>query len=256
MTDFNVTAVPSPPEPSHSIVPKLNKEQYQLLLYTEQYYWRRGAIPTYENIKNDGISLDETLFLEAWSNPRFLDGLRGRGIPEHLLSPEGERTAFSGRVLTEQQLTVANVMLDVLDKRGRLKKLTELGVSTAEYNSWLRDPVYRKYCLERSEAILEEAQPVAHLSLVDRVTQGDLTAIKYLNSMTGRYREKASAGVEVNVNNVMANSDMLIRVVEVIQKHVKDPELLEAIGTDLLQIATPTRSQNVIEGGVVNYGIA
>lgn len=269
MTDNYGIEAAAPTVPATETLPKLTSEQYKLLLYTEQNYWRRGSLPSYEDITSDGVLLDEALFYETWSNPRFLDGLRGRGIPEHLLaamsgtspdySPAG-KSAFDGRVLTEQQLTVANVMLDVLDKRSRLKKLTELGVSTAEYNSWLRDPLYRRYCLERSEGILEEAQPIAHLSLVDRVTQGDLSAIKYLNSMTGRYREKTSAGVEVNVNNIQAGSDLLIKVVEVIQRHVKDPDLLSAIGDDILKIANPepiTKPQyNVIEGGTVKYGIA
>jgi hypothetical protein len=243
------------------LVPKLSKEQYDMLLYFEQWYWKRGGLPTHEALKREGIELDESFYLETWSNPRFLDGLRGRGIPEHLL--EVERGTFRGKILTEQQLTVANVMLDVLDKRSRLKKLTELGVSTAEYNSWLRDPVYRAYCLDRAEELLDSNQHVAHLSLIDRVSQGDLGAIKYFNSMTGRYREKVAAGVEVNVTNV-TGSDMLIKVVEIIQTHVKDPATLEAIANDILALTNPTASpvgspvgvgQNIIEGKVANYGI-
>lgn len=244
---------------STELVPKLSKEQYDMLLYFEQWYWKRGGLPTYDALKREGIELDESFFLETWSNPRFLDGLRGRGVPEHLL--EIERGTFRGKILTEQQLTVANVMLDILDKRSRLKKLTELGISTAEYNSWLRDPVYRAYCLDRAEELLDSNQHVAHLSLIERVSQGDLGAIKYFNSMTGRYREKNAAGVEVNVTNV-TGTDMLIRVVEVIQKHVKDPELLAAIGDDILALTTgaqPTTAvgvgQNIIEGKVANYGI-
>lgn len=242
---------------TQSLVPKLSKEQYNLLLFMEQYYWTKGGLPTYELLVRSGIEYPEDLFYETWSNPRFLDGLRGRGIPEHLL--DVERGFFKGRILTEQQLTVANVMLDVLDKRSRLKKLTELGISTSEYNSWLRDPTYRQYCLERAEELLESNQHVAHMSLIDRVSQGDLGAIKYFNSMTGRYRERVSAGVEVNVTNV-TGSDMLIKVVEVIQKHVKDPEILSAIGEDILAITgggiqqNQSPQQNMIEGRV-EYGV-
>jgi hypothetical protein len=258
---------------TQELVPKLTPEQYDLLLFTEQYYWRYGGVPTYAHLTREGIDFPEHVFLEAWANPRFLDGLRGRGIPEHLITPE--RGALRGKVLTEQQFTVANVMLDVLDKRSRLKKLTELGISTAEYNGWLRDPVYRQYCLERAEELLESNQHVAHMSLIDRVAQGDLGAIKYFNSMTGRYREKNDAGVEVNVTNV-SGSDMLIRVVEIIQTHVKDPATLEAIATDILaltgggangngagkvQVATAVgplgsqTGQNIITGKVATYGI-
>jgi len=109
---------------------------------------------------------------------------------------------------------------------------------------------------------------VAHLSLIDRVAQGDLGAIKYFNAMTGRFREKSAAGVEVNVTNV-SGSDMLIRVVEIIQTHVKDAATLQAIADDILALTQTgaggpavgvgpskvTVSQNVIEGTPINYGI-
>jgi hypothetical protein len=215
------------------VVPKLTSDQYALLLYFEQAYWKNGGLPNYEAIIRSGVEVDESDFYEAISNPRFLDGLRGRGIPEHVL--KGDTTTISSRTLSEKQLTVANVMLDLLDKRSRLKKLTELGVTTAEYNGWLRDPVYRNYCLARSEALLEENQHIAHISLIDRVSQGDLGAIKYFNSLTGRYREKSAAAVEVNVQNNYG-SDTVIKIVEIIQTHVKDPEVLQRIANDILAL--------------------
>ena len=216
------------------VVSKLDKEQYQLLLFMEQYYWTHGGLPTYDTLTSEGIELSETFFLETWNHPKFLDGLRGRGIPEHLL--DTKRGTFNGKILSEQQLTVANALFDVLDKRSRLKKLTEFGISTSEYNSWLRDPVYRQYCLDRSEQLLNDAQPIAHVSLIERVSQGDLGAIKYFNSMTGRYREKNTAGVEINVANNTYGEDKLVAIVEIIQKHVKDPAVLSAIGDDILRL--------------------
>jgi len=231
---------------------KLTVEQYQMLLYFEQYYWRRGVLPSYKALVDEGIELDESEYLEAYTNIRFIDGLRGRGIPEHLLTDKPG--SFTGRILTEQQLTVANVMLDILDKRSRLKKLTELGVSTAEYNGWLRDPVYRSYCLARAEELLDSNQHVAHMSLIDRVQQGDLGAIKYFNQMTGRYREKSEAGVQINVANNYGD-DKLIAVVEIIQKHVKDPEVLAAIGADILALRGGTSGSPVEASRIIRAEI-
>lgn len=214
---------------------KLTKEQYDLLLYLEQSFWRTSGLPSYEAIVANGVELSEEVYYQAWINPRFLDALRSRGVPEHLLKTESG--TFRGRILTEKQMQVANVLLDTLDKRSRLKKLTELGVSTSEYNQWLKDPLYRSYCLERAEALLHENQHVAHMSLIERVAQGDLGAIRYFNSMTGRYREKQSAAVEVNVQNNYG-TDTLIKIVEIIQKHVKDPDVLAAIGDEILALNT------------------
>lgn len=247
---------------SNSVAKKLTKEQYELLLFCEQSYWRTGDIPTYSNLVEQGINLAEEVYDEAWINPKFISSLRSRGIPEHVLSSESNSEgAFRGRLLTEQQLIVANVLLDPLDKRSKLKKLTELGVTTAEYNAWLKQPRFRQYCLDRAEGALIEAQPSAHMSLIERVSQGDLGAIKYFNSMTGRYRERTSAGVEVNVQNNYG-SDMLIQIVEVIQRHVKDPEVLAAIGDEILALTNRNqqgipefRDKAVIEGRAVGYGI-
>ena len=230
-------------------VAKLNKEQYEFLVWYEQQYWMHGSLPHYKAIKSLGIAMEEDWYWETWMNPRFADSLRSRGIPEHLITEHTapneslsteisqRKSKFAGRTLSEQQMAVANVMLDTHDKRSKLKKLTELGISTATYNNWLRDPVYRRYCLERAEDLLVSSQHVAHLSLLNRVEQGDLTAIKYYNSMTGRFREKADAAVQVNVqNNTLLGNEILIKVVEVIQKHVTDTALLDAIASDILEL--------------------
>jgi hypothetical protein len=232
---------------------KLTKAQYQLVLYFEQYYWRKGKLPSYNEALADGLNACKPALGEKWwevtcSAPMFRGALVARGVPEHQFNHWGvteglEATALSGLlepnlaayVLSEQQMVVANAMIDVLDRRSRIKKLTENNVSTTEFNSWLKQSAYKKYCLDRTEGLLEENQHVAHLSLIDRVTQGDLGAIKYFNSMTGRFREKASAAVEVNVQNNYG-SDTLIAIVEIIQRHVKDPDVLEAIGAEVLAL--------------------
>lgn len=237
----------------NELVPKLSKTQYELALYLEQAYYRTGSLPSYEAIAGSGIELDQNAYYEAWINPRFLDTLRSRGIPEHLLRTE--TGVFGGRILSEKQMQVANVLLDTLDKRSRLKKLTELGVSTQEYSRWLKDPTYRQYCLERAEALLGENMYVAHMSLLDRVAQGDMVALKYYYAMTGRYREKTSAAVEVNVQNNYG-TDTLISIVEIIQRHVKDPEVLSAIGEEILALHnSPTRAVGGREELTVGRGI-
>lgn len=238
------------------LVPKLTKTQYELALYLEQSYYRSGSLPSYEAIVQSGVELDQNSYYEAWINPRFLDALRGRGIPEHLLRTDVG--VFGGRILSEKQMQVANVLLDTLDKRSRLKKLMELGVSTQEYNRWLKDPTYRQYCLERAESLLGENMYVAHMSLLDRVAQGDMGALKFYYAMTGRYREKSSAAVEVNVQNNYGN-DTLISIVEIIQRHVKDPEVLAAIGEDILALhgngASPARAVGGRENSITGQAI-
>jgi hypothetical protein len=227
---------------------KLTKEQHGLLLYVEQYYWRTSSIPVHSD-----VVCPKQLWDDSWGNALFLDALAARGIPEHLIRDAGGTGVGSFHVLTEQQMAVANVLLDVLDSRSRIKKLTEMGISTGTYNLWLRDPVYRQYCLDRAESLLIENQPVAHMSLINRVAQGDIGAVKYFNAMTGRYREREKAAVEVNVTNQFGN-EKLIAIVEIIQRHVKDPALLEAIAGDILALnASPGGVGVPALSGPLNY---
>lgn len=235
---------------------KLDKNQYQLALLFEQEYWRTGDFPSMESLQNKGIPLTLAFWDLTLSNPNFRLTLQTRGIPDHLLLGLGQQAnqgpaglsktedelgkSLIRNTLSEEQIAVANIMLDVHDKRSRLKKLTELGVSTAIYNSWLRDPLYRDYCLSRAEDLLVSNQAVAHMSLISNVERGDLSSIKYFNAMTGRFREKAQAGVEVNVQNNYLGSDTLVKVVEIIQRHVKDPTTLDAIASDILALTQPS----------------
>jgi hypothetical protein len=250
---------------------KLTKEQMQFVTYIEQYFWRKGKIPSIQEIEQDGITLHEVeWFQNTYANELWWKALLARGaVTEEMVEEyqdtyeitlnddanvEGCRAPrFGNHVLTPQQQMVANNMIDVLDRRSRIKKLTEAGVSTSEFNSWLKLPAYQKYCLDRTENLLYENQHIAHLSLIDRVTQGDMGAIKYFNSMTGRFREKSAAGVEINVQNNYG-TDTLSAIVEIIQLHVKDPEVLQAIATDIL--ALNQNQPKAIEGSVVRgYGI-
>lgn len=217
----------------HKQPEKLTRVEFNFVLLCHQYFIRKGVFPTYEGFyaeyPNSGLSRHD--YLEYLSNNVVLSALSARGC-----SPETEETSSLDRyLLSEEQVAVANVMLDTLDKRSRIKKLTELGISTATYNKWLRDPNYRKYVLDRSEALLLENQHVSHMSLIERVSQGDLGAIKYFNSLTGRFAEKQNAAVQIN----NYGSDILIKVVEVIQRHIKEPEILEAIASDILRLTGP-----------------
>lgn len=225
--------------------PRLSKKQYQLCLYVEQYYYRYGVICTFANLEADiGPDVCTKEEWEAtWQSELAQQALRARGLPEHLLThlsaaPGTKPDPFAGKTLTEQQLAVANVMLDILDTRSRIKKLTEMGISTQTYNMWLRDPVYRQYCMDRAETMLVENQPVAHMSLINRVTQGDLGAVKYFNALTGRYREASQAHSIANANVTVNQfgTPQLIAIVEIIQRHVKDPATLEAIGGEILAL--------------------
>jgi hypothetical protein len=216
----------------------LTDEQYEFLNFLEQYWFEYGLIPTGERAKELGIP--EALYSESFKSALFRSSCRDRGISLRGLEVLGNGTEAEWKryMLTEQQLTIANIMLDISDSRSHKKKLQDANISTALYQSWLRDPAYQNYIRARAENTLSDNQHEAHLALVDRVRSGDMTAIKYFNEITGRY-VPSSGDKEVNVSLI------LMRVLEIIQRHVRDSSLQEVIAQEFLQLSEPVKSVRV-----------
>jgi hypothetical protein len=190
---------------------KMSDEEYDLLCFIEQIYLQKGKVPTVEFIGLSGFK--EDTYFKAIKKVTFRDGLIARGIRLNVL--EGLEDTDSDKpwkqwALTEEQLSCANVLLDFTDTRSRAKKLSELGITTAKYQSWLRDPAFQGYLRDRSEGVLQDNQHEAHLALVDRVSTGDINAIKYYNELSGR--------------------------------HVQDPVALTGIGSELMALSEAMNS--------------
>lgn len=129
----------------------------------------------------------------AYSSKLLISALQERGIEvDHYdfdtPKPDDEETpAYRSKALTPMQLVVANTMLDLIDTRSQKKKLQDLNVTTATYNSWLRDPVFSAYLRDRAESLLGDNLHEAHLALLDKVRSGDTRALSLYYEITGRH---------------------------------------------------------------------
>jgi hypothetical protein len=204
----------------------LSAAQHRLLTWFEQEYLLHESIPSRERCVAEG-ACTKSFYDSCFKSQSFLNALERRGIklPSFL-----KNDGFPVGALTEHQLIVANAMLDLTDNRSRKKKLAELRVPSQTYEAWLRDPAYRNYIQARAENLLPDNQQDAHLALLDRVRSGDISAIKYFNEITGRYIPNTTDKVDVNA--------ILMRVLEVIQRHVSEPEALNGIAEELLALST------------------
>jgi len=210
----------------------LTEEQYDLLIFLEQYWWTNATLPTKAKLAELGMDTD--LYTTALRSDLFKTALLDRGIDRKVFLEPGTVKSWKDSTLTEEQLTAANMMLDLKDNRSQRKKLMELGIPTQRWESWLRDPVFQGYLRERAENLLGDNQHEAHLALIDRVRAGELPAIKYFNELTGRYVPVSAAAVGGTFDTKM----VLIRVVEILQIHLSDePERLQAIASDLIALA-------------------
>lgn len=223
----------------------LSAIDYEVISYIEQFYLLNRIVPSTSMIAErvckdtdleveDEDAITENVIKNILKKESVQQALSARGIPDVFKYQLAKKNTLSAI-----QLMVANTLLDFTDNRSHKKKLADLSVSSQTYQGWLRDPAFQSYLVQRAEAILPDSMAEAHLALVDNVRRGDLGSIKLFYEMTGRFTNKAAS--EVNIEF------LLMKIIEVIQKHVTDPVVLSAIGDELSTLSKPTPVGNIIE---------
>lgn len=145
--------------------------------------------------------------------------------------------------LSAEQLAAANVLLDFSDSRSQAAKLRSMGIPTTKYNNWLKNPHFARYLRTRAEDLISDTQHEAHTALLRNIQRGNQRSIEYYNEMTGRYNPKAESTMNVTL--------ILVRLVEVIQRHVKDPDVIKAIAAEFNEVL-PSAVDGGVNGNVAN----
>lgn len=208
----------------------MNEDDYSFLNFCEQWYYTCGKLPTLQ--QSMSVGHNKSTWNRCLKLPIFNKALEGRGItPFSSFDSDGNVPA----TLSSEQLNAASVMLDIRDGRPQKKKLTDLGIATQKWDTWLRDPIFQQYVMTRAEHLLGSNGHEAHTALLERVRAGELGAIKYFNEITGRYIPERTKGVDVQ--------SIILRVIEIIQIHVADPTTQSKIADSLLEIVKETSAQ-------------
>ena len=212
-------------------MPAFTLEDQSFLNFVEQFWLAHERLPSQKETDEAGFKL--TQWRRVVSSEDFKEELSLRGIPRSVLE-ELQNAIPDRKVLTDRQLSFISVYLDYHDKRSQTKKLAEAGISTGEWQQWILDPTFEKVLKQKSNAIVRGAGIAeADNALVQKVRSGDVRAIDYINALTGRFDRSASSTKEAPFD-IKA---FIVRVMESIQKNVKDPNVIEAIATDLLILA-------------------
>lgn len=206
----------------------LTDTQWDLINYCEQEYLAHGALPSADRVEQLGVA-GKLYYQNFLQNEVVRKSLLARGVPLALLGGPGGPSGRAG-VLTEEQLTAANVMLDLQDNRSQKKKLADLRVSSQKWQAWLRDPTFQDYLRKRAENLLGDNYHEANLALLDRIRSGDTSAIKFYYEITGRYNPNRGDSVDL--------ASLLMRIMEIIQKHVTDNEVAAAIADEFITLAS------------------
>lgn len=197
--------------------------------YQQMFWESNGLLPTIEQVleKLQGIypedQVRDYVASEQFQTKLKMLGMKVESPVLGLLSPE--------------QIMVANMEMSLLDRRSIRLKLDEFNkamkkldpdfrnITITQYEGWRKDPAYQEYISKRSKLQYESLETEAYNQLAKMIANGDQGAMKLLFELKGRLNK--TLNINMNVEGT------LVRVVEIITRHVKDPQILEAISTDI-----------------------
>lgn len=198
--------------------------------FIEHQYLLTGEIPSAKGIST-ACFISEEEAVEWLADNVLQEMLKRRGITG---DPNG---------LTPEMLACANVMLDFSDKRSKKDKLASLGLTTQQYNGFVKNKAFNAYVTTRAEQLLPDSMHEAHTALLRNVERGDHQSLKLYYEMTGRHNPAAQAQFNAEV--------MLTRIFEIITTRVKDPAILEAIAQDIGELAIAAKPQPTVQGEIL-----
>ena len=141
-------------------------------------------------------------------------------------------------IMSDEQFKCLAIITDPTRKGGLAARLKLAGVSYACHNNWMNQPEYRKAYMALAEAIIENSLADVNTGLADAATRGDISAIKFFYELTGRYNPKEQTQIDT--------MSVLMKVVEIISKHVTDPDTLTAIAGEMSLLTAVAGGNSVI----------
>ena len=125
--------------------------------------------------------------------------------------------------LNEKQIAAIAILTNFGDLRNPVARLSQIGVSEEELNGWRSNPEFKRELQNRASEVLDNVAPDATVELAKAIKRGNFQAIKFYFEITGQ----AQSPEAINVKMAMQI------LVEAVQKHVKDPAVLDAIGAEV-----------------------
>jgi hypothetical protein len=205
----------------------LNELESELLDFVEGYHTKYGEFPERHVLEyalnNAGWEFTIQEIDDSLSNPLLLRSFDERGI----VPPTYSKDSTTG--LTKAQLAIAAALNNTRDTRSDIKKIRDLGISPRMFSGWMHSKRFSDFLKDSAENLLENSTSDAHTALLRKVRSGDSAAIKLYFEMTGRYNPAQENTVNLQV--------FMTRVIEAIQKHVHNPEVLSNLAAELQLIS-------------------
>ena len=207
-----------------------------LLTYLEVSYYTNKKLPSVQEIhRKFSAHTDAPRTLKDWAPvlDSIADSLQNRGISPYRTTDDYIDPKFAWAV---------SLVVNTQDKRTIPAKLKESGLTSKEWQAFLRRKRYHEYFQQRLDEVFDQdVKNEAKISLSRLVSNGDLQAIKYYNELTNIYRP------EQNDPNRMV-AVILTAVMEILATHVSS-EILSKIAAEIRTSPSVTKVINAIEVG-------
>lgn len=188
-------------------------------------YRLEGRLPSADDLYKMHPKILLRRYSELMLTDEFKTALRYRGV---------EWDEDAGLNLEQQHVLLK--LQDYTDRRSLGVKLKELGVPMPRFQAWLRQPLFAKHYREVSEMALQEAVAPALTALAGKAAAGEDRAIEKVLEISGRWNPNAMAVENARV--------VVTAMVEAVVKHVKDPEVRQAIMSEVSLAAGTMKSLN------------
>lgn len=183
---------------------------YRVVAAYDALFRSTGALPDVKAVRSLIPQVSREAISRAIAAPEFAEAMQLRGV------------GFSAEQgLSPQQAAVLNILENFSDGRSLTAKLRDAGVSRTQYNGWLKDPLFRDLYERRIESHLQGAHLSALSTIMSASENGDLRAAEKVLEINGRY---APQNAELQSARAVVQA-----LVEAIQRHVKDPEVVQEI---------------------------
>lgn len=195
-----------------------------ILPWVELFWHNKKRYPTDgELVEQFGLTLFQIERLHA--SKYYENCLKARGISRQQSD------------LTEIQVAAISLITNFSDTRPPEVKMASIGVTPEELNGWYSNSIFQRELAARADSVLDNIFPEAQAQLARQIKKGSFPALKFYYEITGR----AQAPEVVNLKMAMQ------RLVEAVQKHVKDPEVIAAIGMEMQGLTQASSATEVIE---------
>ena len=206
---------------SRSELVPLDVHQIKAITFIDQHFFEKNGIPSFDAIAEVADVIPEEV--EKWfSNRQFINALSARGVDLSLRQdPES---------ISPLQAVAVHLVFNTEDRRSLTEKLKSLNVPMPTWQGWVAQPRFRQYIRSRALQTNDVTATMALLELDRAVADGDHRAVELALRMGDLYSPKSE--VNINVESVIIN------VIEIIQKHVQDPLVLQAIANDMEELSS------------------